>query len=102
MSKYKLIKKKGLYIFFMFTIILTACTDDNVPGPEVTDFSDQLQNITRNVIIATYNDLEGKANTLFTEVQVFESDRSATNLNNVRGAWRDTRVPWESDRKSVV
>ncbi|MCG8332744.1 MAG: hypothetical protein MI974_33975 [Chitinophagales bacterium] len=93
----KLTTKSALLLLLLSVISFSACdNDDEEPITETQDFSSQLTNITNNVILATYDDLAGKANTLLTEVEKLEADRTAINLNNARGAWRDARAPWES------
>ena len=96
MSFTKFTTKSTLLLTLLFFISFSACNkDDDKPTPEAKDFSSQLTNLTNNVIIATYDDLTGKAANLLTEIQNLEADRTAVKLNNARGAWRDARAPWE-------
>lgn len=89
---------KALMLLLTVAVFSFMACDDDEPGtdPQANDYSEELSNLTNNVIIATYDDLAGKAVTLLTQVQALEGDRTAVNLNNARGAWRDARQPWES------
>lgn len=87
--------KTAFLLSFIATCSFFSCTEEEPPEPQAADYGIELTNITNNVIIATYNDLANKSNTLLTEVQKLASDPTAINLNNARGAWRDARAPWE-------
>ncbi len=95
MIKSDSISLRVLLLAFVISFSFVACSDDDDNDDKDTDYKEELSNITNNVITATYADLAGKAANLLTEVQNLQADRSATNLNNARGAWRDSRAPWE-------
>lgn len=95
MTNYKTLLKTSLLL--LFTIGMVSCSDDDddpVIIPEVS-YSDHLKNITNNVIVETYADLANKATILFNEVTDFKNNRTASNYDEVKQAWRDSRQPWE-------
>ena len=97
-----------LYIICSLITIggLFSCSDDDPPIVRGTDpktnttsstpdFSAYISNITNNVIIKTYADLDKKAQELVDLSNNFSTQSNATALEGLRQAWRDTRVPWE-------
>ena len=94
MKNYNTIAK--IAFLAVVSINLIACTDDD-PTPIVAEvsYSTELNNITDNVIVETYADLANKASILFNEVSDFNNNRTVSNYDEVKQAWRDTRAPWE-------
>ncbi|MEO0311769.1 MAG: hypothetical protein RIQ89_1426 [Bacteroidota bacterium] len=78
-------------------LILVACNKDDAPAPAAAapNYSDNISNITNNVIIATYADLDAKVSTLVNQLSTLEATPSIANLEASRQAWRDARKPWE-------
>lgn len=86
----------GRLLFCALFVSLVSCSDDNPSDPsDNIEAGPVLLNITDNVIIATYADLNTKAGALETAVKTFASAPIATNLEAARTAWRETRRPWE-------
>ena len=96
MIKGNFFAKSTLIIALAVAFSFSSCKDNKgeEPTPKA-DYTSQLTNISDNVISATYADLAGKASTLLSEVTKLKDNPSSINLNNARGAWRDTRAPWE-------
>lgn len=77
---------------FAIIFILSGCKKD-----EITSYSSVIDNITDNIIVATYTDLDTKAQLLVDAANALKSDpSSATKLSVARNAWAATRAPWES------
>jgi putative iron-regulated protein len=85
-------KKISFISFIFFLALLTACDDADV---QTTDYSDILQNLGNDVILATYANLDAKTQDLVTALTALETSPSQGNLDNARQAWRNARVPWE-------
>ncbi|MCC6727022.1 MAG: imelysin [Saprospiraceae bacterium] len=83
-----------------FLLILIAsilgCSDDD-GGTTITtnEFTAIIDNISDNVIIATYADLDAKADVLLSALSALKADQTAQTLEAARQAWRDARRPWE-------
>jgi putative iron-regulated protein len=84
-------------IFFTLIIssflFLTSCGNDPVEQPD--DYTSVLENISRDVILSTYQDLQVKSQWLADAMSTLASNPSEQNLNSARQAWRDARLPWE-------
>lgn len=77
-------------------LFITSCdSDDPVIDTPDTNLAAMLQNEATNVITATYQTLDNKANTLSTQVAAFAAQPDATTLAAARQAWSETRMPWE-------
>ena len=90
------LKRAGLIGLIALTV--SACKDDDNPGPkdgETVSYTEHLTNIGDNVITETYVELANKASILYDETSTLENKQTASNLDNTRNAWRDTRSPWE-------
>lgn len=93
-------KKIKLFKPVLMSIVLGAavvsCSDDDTPAVEQqTTYKENITNIANNVIVETYSNLANKANDLFTEAKDFSNNTDASNLDEVKQAWRSTRSPWE-------
>ncbi|HMZ89105.1 MAG TPA: imelysin family protein [Chitinophagales bacterium] len=90
------IQLKHLLTLPATAIIISSCNNNDDPSDIGTyDFSPILNHVSENVITATYGDLHSKSQSLITAVENFNADRSSTNLEAARQAWRDCRIPWE-------
>ena len=81
--------------FFLLGIVVLStisCSKDKVGV-----YNAEISNITDNIIIATYTDLDNKADLLLTAVEALK-DGGATEseLTAAKEAWRATRAPWEA------
>lgn len=55
-----------------------------------------IQNVSKNVILATYQGLENATANLHAQVLVLETSRTQQNLNKAQDLWRESRKYWES------
>lgn len=76
-------------------IFATSCKKTEVGHSDTSVSQEVLQNVSKNVIIPTYKELNTKAMELKTAVEAFQKDGSEEMLGKARDAWRATRVPWE-------
>ncbi|CAM1343450.1 imelysin family protein [Tenacibaculum amylolyticum] len=92
----KSIITKGFLTVATAAFFLTSCSSDNESSivQNQKDYTNQIDNITNNVIITTYTSLNSKANALVTAAQSFTIG-DAIALESTRQAWRDAREPWE-------
>lgn len=61
----------------------------------VTETSEVLNDFSHKVALATYSDLESKANSLHAKVLLFNSSSSSTDLEASKQLWKDARAAWE-------
>ncbi len=80
-------------LFTLSIFLLSSCGNDPVDQPD--DYNAVLENITQDVILNTYQDLDAKSELLVFALDSLASHPSAQNLDNARKAWRNARVPWE-------
>lgn len=87
-----MIKKTPIFPL-VFALLFTACKkDDIVP---TTDYQEVLSDVSYNVILNTYQQLELKTASLAGSLSVLKNTPTASNLEAARQAWRDARDPWE-------
>ena len=73
-------------------VFLSGCNKE-----EVSSYSDVINNVTDNIILATYDDLDANAQLLVNATTALKADPSnTTKLIAARNAWVATRTPWES------
>ncbi len=95
------IKHLSLVAFAATAIITTSCKKEAATSgtpavdPSQLDKQALLSDVSTNVIMATYNDMEVKANGLYNALVSFSNTSTASNLNNAQQAWRDIRSAWE-------
>lgn len=91
------ITKNFIKVFFIALLFVgfTSCSDDDSPVVVKKDYQKNIDNIASNVIVNTYKDLAGKSLTLFEEAKKFSQNRTASNLDATKQAWRTARQPWE-------
>lgn len=70
------------------SIISSSLTNQEIQDKVLYDFS-------HVVVLATYEDLENKANSFYTSCLGFESTQSQENLEAARNAWKEARSTWE-------
>ena len=80
-------------LFTLSIFLFSSCGNDPVDQPD--DYSAALNNISQDVILKTYKDLDEKSVLLADALALLSSDQTAQNLENARQAWRVARVPWE-------
>lgn len=94
MNRYAL--KPG--IIALASVLIAGCSDNKTedPGPDRSaEYSEVITNISNNVIIITYKELNDKATALKSAVSALTANASAANLQAARDAWVATRKPWE-------
>lgn len=65
------------------------------PGPTELTHANVIKNVTLEVIVATYKDMDEKAQKLKDAVYVFNNQSTEENLTKVKQAWAATREAWE-------
>ena len=88
-------KNIQLLIMVSTMCVFAACKDD-VTTP-ITDYSALLSNVSNNVILKTYIDLNTKADALAMSLATLEATKTTANLDAARTAWRTARIPWEQN-----
>ncbi|HPK10810.1 MAG TPA: imelysin family protein, partial [Saprospiraceae bacterium] len=81
-------------ISLLVLFVMVGCGKDDEEN-NTQDYSNILENIGNNVILATYEELDLKAVILVNSLTLLENEKTQDNLINARQAWRDTRQPWE-------
>lgn len=69
-------------------------SDEQAQG-ETFDAGIMLNDFANTVVLATYTDLDNKAEELLTAVKALAADSSQANLEKAQQAWKATRTPWE-------
>ncbi len=69
--------------------------DDSDSGTQGFNAKPMVDNITDNVIVQTYKNLNSAAAALQTAVTTLRTTPNDTNLLAAQNAWRTTRLPWE-------
>lgn len=85
----------GTALAAAFTLALAGCSDTTSTGPDRYDATDLLANVSSQVILATYVDLEAKADAMSAAVATLQATTTDENLEAARDAWRAARRPWE-------
>jgi putative iron-regulated protein len=80
------------FVSFATMILFAGCKKE-----EITSYSPVINNVTDNIIVATYTDLDAKAQLLVDAANALKADPSSiVKLSAARNAWVATRAPWES------
>jgi len=102
--------------FGILVLTIFSCTQKKNSNPDVNTFnrvtctpnsavteggknsveSKVIQNVSKNVILATYEGLADASAKLHTQVLVLENSRTQENLNKAQVLWREGRKYWES------
>lgn len=82
-------------IAFIAVVLASGCGKDDNNITNQDDYKDIITNLTDNVIIATYQDLDAKAGALVNTLTILENTPTTANLDAAKQAWRDARLPWE-------
>ncbi len=87
----------AIAVLAICAVAFCACSDDTPTQPDASDEAQRavLSNLGTNVLMATYVDLDAKADLLVQAVDAFDADPTQTALDAAREAWRQTRRPWE-------
>ncbi|MEO5643012.1 MAG: imelysin family protein [Bacteroidia bacterium] len=89
--------KKQLLILASILGLFGACKKDEpeTPAPSPSLASEIIHEFSNNVIVATYNDLDAKAEILNQNILTLQVTTNETNLTACKQAWRDCRSAWE-------
>ena len=86
-------QKLSIYLLFL---VLT-CSAISCKKDDLNPNTDVITNITDNVIVATYTDLDTKAGVLLDALNALKSGgATADELTAAKAAWAATRAPWEA------
>ena len=85
---------KPLFVVAVATISLTSCRDTEDPVTPNTTHKEVIANLTNNVVITTYQDLNTKATNLKSKISALTIGNDAA-LAAAKQAWIETRSPWE-------
>lgn len=89
---------------FLIGCSLTGCGSDDDDDDAITtaageaeafDASTTLNDFANKVVLATYTDLDNKADELLGAVQALNAAPNQAHLELAQGAWKATRRPWE-------
>ncbi|MCB0663731.1 MAG: hypothetical protein KDC24_13375, partial [Saprospiraceae bacterium] len=84
-----------LLVLAVVVFSITACGKEEPIIDTTPDFTNLLNNLGNDVILATYQDLSIKGASLQTAAANLEADPSPENLEAARRAWVAARSPWE-------
>ena len=75
---------------------LASCSDSTTsPGTTAVDMAPVLDDVSSNVILATYVELDNAAGLLEQAVATLRANPGEASLESARQAWRNARRPWE-------
>lgn len=102
---------KSLIAMAISTLLLSGCgssssdTDSSVVTPEPTGFSftatEMITNLTNDVIVVGYQNLNDKAADFFLATQNLVNTPTEENLAAAQLAWKEVRVPWEQGESHI-
>lgn len=82
-----------------FAFVNCSETDSSTAvDPNVGLYTDVLTNVSNNVIVETYNQMNTKAIALKNAITTLKNTPNDTNLTAVKLAWQATRLPWEQSQ----
>ena len=83
-------------------LAVTACGGSSSSDDTFTyDATDLISNLTENVIVAGYYDLDSKAGDLIDALAVLQTNQSDTTLLAAQEAWKAARQPWEQGEAHI-
>lgn len=103
-----MIFKKSLLAVAISAMVLTGCgssSSEEAVVVEPTGFSftatEMIANLTNDVIVAGYQNLNDKADDFFLATQNLVNTPTEENLAAAQQAWKDVRVPWEQGESHI-
>jgi len=96
MKKLYLIPASALLVFG--AALWTSCSDDDSDSVAQIDTdlnATILNSFSDGVAQASYNDLQTKSATIYTNIQTFATTRNDANLTAIQTSWRAARQAWE-------
>lgn len=86
----------------LMTLGVTACGGSSSDDDRFSyDASAMIDNLTHNIIVAGYAELDSKAGELITALDVLQTTQNGTNLEAAQDAWKATRQPWEQGEAHI-
>lgn len=80
---------------------LTACGGSSSSDKFSYNASPMIENITNEIIVKGYQDLDTKAETLITALNTLQDTQNDTNLLAAQNAWKAARTPWEQGESHI-
>jgi predicted lipoprotein len=100
--------KKSLMALALSSALLTGCGGSSSADPVVpvvTDFTfdatEMITNLTNDVIVAGYKNLNDEATTFLLATQNLVNTPTEDNLATAQQAWKDVRVHWEQGESHI-
>lgn len=94
---FNILKSGVLILLISFLAACKKSSDDPKPAPALSATSlVVITNNASNVIVKTYEDLNGKADALLSAVTKLKSSATEANLKSAKEAWVASRAPWEA------
>ncbi len=86
------------------SLALTACGGSSSGGSDDSftyDATSLISNLTDNIIVAGYEDLDSKAGDLINALSVLQTNQNETSLQTAQNAWKAARQPWEQGEAHI-
>lgn len=96
MKRIYLIPASALFVFG--AALWTSCSDDDSDSAAQVDTSLNatiLTDFSEDVAQASYNDLQTKAATIYSDILAFEANQTDEKLTAIRTSWKAARQTWE-------
>jgi predicted lipoprotein len=95
--------KKSCLSILVSVTLLSACGSDNDDDNTSFDFdaTPLITNLTEDVIVAGYVDLNTKAEAFIAAITTLSTDKTEANLAAAQQAWKDVRQPWEQGESHI-
>jgi predicted lipoprotein len=95
--------KKSCLSILVSVTLLSACGSDNDDDNTSFDFdaTPMITNLTEDVIVAGYVDLNTKAEAFVAAITTLSTDKTEANLAAAQQAWKDVRQPWEQGESHI-
>ncbi|GHB72736.1 hypothetical protein GCM10008107_22690 [Psychrosphaera saromensis] len=95
--------KKSCLSILVSVTLLSACGSDNDDDNTSFDFdaTPMITNLTEDVIVAGYVDLNTKAEAFVAAITTLSTDKTEANLAAAQQAWKNVRQPWEQGESHI-
>lgn len=96
-------KKSCLSILVSVTLLAACDSDDDNNNDGMFDFEPtaMITNLTDDVIVAGYVDLNTKASDFVAAITTLSTDKTEANLAAAQQAWKNVRQPWEQGESHI-
>ncbi len=85
----------ALAVCLTLLTLTIGCGEDDVEPIEGFDATVLTSDYAHKIVLATYGELDAKADVLLTAVLNLKNDPTDANLTAAQDAWTATRIPWE-------